>query len=142
MSLQGNAKAKTFARRLRKNQTHAESVLWKLLRNRQFHGRKFLRQHPIFTDPTNHDVFYIADFYCHEASLVIELDGPIHEFQCAYDRKRTEVLNLMRLRVLRFKNEEVEENLPAVLEEIRLALTHPPWKAPPFSSRRDGGMGG
>src|SRR5687768_11550895 len=59
------------SRQLRRNETKAESCLWELLRNRQLHGFKFRRQHQFGG--------YIVDFYCHEAQLVIECDGPIHE---------------------------------------------------------------
>ena len=61
----------TRVRELRINQTPAEACLWSKLRNRQVFGFKFRRQHQ-FGD-------YIADFYCHEAQLVIECDGSIHE---------------------------------------------------------------
>ncbi len=127
MSLGGHERAIVFARRLRRAQTNVEGIPWKEVRNRKLLGRKFLRQHPIFTDPTDHGVFYIADFYCHEARLVIELDGGIHETRREYDRRRTEVLELMRLRVVRFTNDDVEENLQEVLEKIRQALTLPPF---------------
>jgi very-short-patch-repair endonuclease len=60
-----------LARELRKKQTSAEVLLWQLLRNRQFLEFKFRRQHQ-FRD-------YVADFYCHEAQLVIECDGSVHE---------------------------------------------------------------
>jgi len=70
------------ARRLRKKQTPAEDVLWALLRNRRFLGLKFRRQHQIGD--------YVADFYCHEAALVVELDGGVHgaDRQVAKDGKR------------------------------------------------------
>jgi len=59
-----------FARELREKQTPAEALLWQLLRNRRLLGFKFRRQHQ-FGD-------YIADFYCHEARLIIECDGSVH----------------------------------------------------------------
>ena len=62
---------KDLARELRKNETSAEALLWKLLRNRQLLGFKFRRQHQ-FGD-------YVADFYCREAQLVIECDGSVHD---------------------------------------------------------------
>ena len=59
------------ARRMRKSPTPSEDILWQALRNRQIHGLKFLRQHPI--GPT------IVDFYCHEKRLAVEVDGGIHQ---------------------------------------------------------------
>ena len=59
-----------FARENRKASTEAEKKLWKALRNRNLHGYKFRRQHPIFD--------FIADFYCHECKLIVELDGEYH----------------------------------------------------------------
>jgi very-short-patch-repair endonuclease len=138
MSLFGRERAVQYARELRRRQTSAEKILWNALRNRRLLGKKFLRQHPIFTDPSNNDVFYVADFYCHEARLVIELDGKVHEFRLAYDKRRTEVMEFERLRVLRFKNEEVEEELQCVLEKIAEALSQPPT---PFSRREKGAQG-
>ncbi|MCH8831601.1 MAG: DUF559 domain-containing protein [Chloroflexi bacterium] len=70
------------ARRLRTNSTGAEVVLWAVLRNRKLEGAKFRRQHPLGR--------YIADFYCHEALLVVELDGSVHDDapQAEYDAVR------------------------------------------------------
>ncbi len=69
-----------IARGLRKNQTSSEIILWEELRCRRMMGFKFLRQHPVFYKIDKDRVeFYIADFYCAELKLVIELDGPIHE---------------------------------------------------------------
>jgi len=68
------------ARFLKKVQTEAESFLWQRLRNRKLNGFKFRRQHPIDK--------YIADFYCHETKLIIEVDGEIHlnNHQIVYDK--------------------------------------------------------
>lgn len=69
-----------YCKELRQSETTAEKILWKCLRGRKFHGLKFRRQHPLHK--------YIADFYCHEKKLVIELDGEIHsgEINENYDR--------------------------------------------------------
>ena len=106
----------TLARELRANQTEAESCLWSLLRNRQMHGFKFRRQHQ-FGD-------YIADFYCHEAQLVIECDGSIHETNenWQHDQARDAYMVGQGLRVLRFKNEEVLNNTVDVLRKIAECL--------------------
>ena len=100
------------ARALRAASTDAELKLWTHLRNRQVNGAKFRRQHPI---PP-----YIADFFCLEARLIIELDGSQHgeEAMEGADRHRTARLEGRGYRVLRFWNEEVLDNLESVLERI------------------------
>ena len=102
-----------LAKRLRKKTTPAEEKLWKHLRNRQLKNLKFRRQHPI--------KYYIADFYCHEVRLVIELDGGIHKKKAIKDRDENRQAEIERfdLHVLRFKNEEVMENVEGVLEKIK-----------------------
>jgi len=89
--------------------TFAISVfLEKKERRRQFMGYKFLRQHPVFYEYYGKRKFFIADFYCHELKLVVEIDGGIHEKQKDYDRLRSEILESQKgLRVIRFNNEEV-----------------------------------
>ena len=73
---------KQLAKELRKNQTEAEEMLWQKLRNRKLYGYKFLRQHPIIHSGfINKLYFFIADFYCAEKELVIELYGKIYENQ-------------------------------------------------------------
>jgi len=118
VTLHGKERAIAYARELRRNQTEAEKILWAAVRNRRLMGKKFLRQHPIFTDPQNLDVFYIADFYCHEHRLVVELDGGIHKDHQEYDARRTEVLEVQNIKVIRFTNEQVEEDLNSVLTVI------------------------
>ena len=98
---------------LRRNETIAEKLLWEKLRNNQLEGLKFRRQHPVN--------IYIADFYCHKFKLIIELDGDYHdqEEQKQKDEVRTEVLRLNDLKIIRFKNEEVEQNINQVLITIK-----------------------
>ncbi len=100
--------------------TPAENLLWQNLRNRKTSNHKFRRQHPIAK--------FIVDFYCHEAKLVIEVDGKIHLMNDnpAYDKFRTEQLEALGLKVIRFTNEEVLGNISGVLEEIRKHLTPSP----------------
>ena len=99
-----------FARELRKNQTPAEKLLWANLRNRKLNGYKFLRQHPIpYLGYNNRHNYFIPDFYCAEKNLVIELDGKIHDFQKEYDQNREAVLNDLGIKVIRFRNEELED---------------------------------
>ena len=101
-----------LARDLRTNQTDAEALLWKLLRNRQLLGFKFRRQHQIGD--------YIADFYCHEGCLVIECDGSVHDRneQWHHDQNRDAYMISNGLRVLRFRNEQILDNPERILEEI------------------------
>ena len=98
---------------LRRNETKAEKLLWEKLRNNQLEGLKFRRQHPVN--------LYIADFYCHKFKLIIELDGDYHdqEEQKQKDEVRTEVLRLNDLKIIRFKNEEVEQDINQVLTTIK-----------------------
>ena len=63
--------------------------------------------------------FFVADFYCHEERLVIELDGLIHQYRLKEDKDRTEIIKYLGIKVLRFKNEEVINDLSKVLEEIK-----------------------
>ena len=111
--------AKTFCRELRKNSTKAELILWEELRNRKLNNKKFYRQYPIFYDETGIESFFIADFFCFENNLVIELDGPIHQYKITEDQNRTDILISKSITVIRFKNEEVEKNLNYVLEKIK-----------------------
>lgn len=111
-----------LSRSLRRTQTAEEKILWGNLRNRKLNGFKFLRRHPIVYGGTKFTTdFYIADFYCHEKRLVIELDGKIHEVQKDYDHSRDSVLNELGLTVIRFKNEEIK-NLNPVLNQISKIL--------------------
>ncbi|NBB76739.1 MAG: DUF559 domain-containing protein, partial [Bacteroidetes bacterium] len=105
------------ARYLRKNQTDAEEYLWQLLRNRQFYGYKFRRQHPIKPG-------FILDFYCAKEKLAVELDGSIHDNkeQKLSDEERTQILNEKDIQVIRFKNEEVLNDSKQILQSLAGAL--------------------
>ena len=104
-----------LARELRKNQTSSEKVLWESIRKRKLRGLRFNRQKPfVHTQYGNQRYFYIADFYCAEYKLVIEVDGKVHDQQIEYDRQRTIVLENLGLKVLRIKNEELMD-----LESVR-----------------------
>ena len=102
------------ARRLRRDSTPAESLLWRAIRNRQLDGFKFRRQAPIDR--------YFADFACDEARVVVDLDGGQHAEAEAYDDARTEVLEQAGYRVLRFWNHNVTGELDNVLSEISAVL--------------------
>lgn len=100
------------AKELRKSQTEAEKVLWEMLRSRRCGGCKFRRQHPVKE--------FILDFYCHSYLLGIEVDGEVHENDAAkeYDRGRTYELESLGITILRFKNEEILNNITRVKTEI------------------------
>jgi len=115
---------KQIVRKLRKNQTIAEKTLWKEVRNRKLANKKFVRQYPILFELDEKKRFFVADFYCHEYRLIIEVDGKIHDNQKERDQYRTYLLNIMGYRVIRFKNEEVLTNIKYVLEKV-LDVMHP-----------------
>src|SRR5476651_1988516 len=97
-----------LCRELRQRETPAEKLLWNNLRNRKLFEHKFLRQYPIqATSSFGGVAYYIPDFYCHKAKLVIEADGPIHLLKKEYDKNRDEVLQSLGLRILRFKNDQI-----------------------------------
>jgi very-short-patch-repair endonuclease len=109
-----------FARLNRQVQTEAEAIMWKCLRNRNLNGFKFRRQHPIAD--------FIADFFCLECNLVVEIDGNHHNEreQKEYDEGRTYELGELNIKVIRFTNQEVLENLDFVLQTISQNLKSPP----------------
>ncbi|MFY0697939.1 MAG: endonuclease domain-containing protein [Balneola sp.] len=112
-----------LARVLRKNPTSSEKLFWELVRKRRFKGLRFIRQKPfVHTQYGNKRCFYIADFYCAEHKLIVEIDGKVHDYQKDYDRQRTVVLENLGLKVIRFKNEEVL-NEKLVFERIMEAIS-------------------
>ena len=110
--------AKVICRRLRRRQTHAEELLWAVLRNRQFHDLKFYRQHPLFVEIDGKETFYVADFFCHERKAVIELDGLIHRFQQEKDSRRDATIREHGIRVIRFSNDAIEKDLENILHML------------------------
>jgi very-short-patch-repair endonuclease len=112
-------KTKLLSREMRSNPTAAENHLWQRLRKEQVLDFKFRRQYTIDR--------FIVDFYCTEARLVIEVDGGIHDEQQEADQLRTEFLESLGLRVLRFTNGEVIQQTDGVIESIAemLQLPHP-----------------
>ncbi len=100
------------AKQLRKEMTPAEAKLWEALRTNKL-GVHFRRQQIV--------AGFIVDFYCHEAGLVIEVDGGIHRSreQAQADGARDKVVGALGLRVVRFKNEDIANRLPQVLDRIR-----------------------
>ena len=108
--------APAYGERIRRKATEAERILWRHLRNRNFAGYKFRRQHPADC--------YILDFYCPAAKLAIELDGGGHNYRGGQirDRTRSELLARQGISVLRFWNHQVRGELDSVLRAIWLAL--------------------
>ncbi len=101
---------KKQARELRREMTLAEIALWAKLRNRQLDGYKFRRQSAIGP--------FIADFYCAECRLVVEIDGDIHDLRHEEDLARTHQFEEHGYHVIRFRNQEVLQNIRAVLAAI------------------------
>ena len=112
-----DGRAFELARQFRKEPTPAEELLWKRLRSYRLTGLKFRRQHPLGGA--------IADFYCAERRLVIEVDGEVHNYQENRERDelRDEVMVSRGLTVLRFANDRVFNDLERVLQEILAAGT-------------------
>ncbi len=106
--LDENTKARS--REFRRESTEAERKLWRHLRDSGL-GEKIRRQHPVGP--------FFLDFYCHEARLAVEVDGGGHIERAGYDAERTRALAAEGIRVVRFWNSEVMENIEGVLEEIQ-----------------------
>src|SRR4051794_726466 len=104
-----------IARRLRRDATNAETILWRALRETMPEAR-FRRQHPIDC--------YVVDFACPAAKLAIELDGGQHAEQQEADAERTAELQRRGYRVIRFWNNDVIQNLGGILETIRSAIAN------------------
>ncbi|MCI0698296.1 endonuclease domain-containing protein [candidate division KSB1 bacterium] len=68
------------------------------------------------------ETFFIADFFCHERKLVVEIDGKIHDYRKDHDELRTFIINMMGIEVIRFRNEEIENNLGEVLARLTSLL--------------------
>jgi very-short-patch-repair endonuclease len=119
MARRPTSKILPFARALRRNMTHAETLLWRMLRDRRLDGHKFRRQVPIGR--------YIADFLCDEHRLIVELDGAPHDRaeQQAHDAARDEWLRAQGYRVLRIPNDLVIGGGDLPLDLIRSAMKRP-----------------
>ncbi len=113
---------KGFAREMRQTPTPAEEHLWEHLRRTQQGGVKFRRQYVLER--------FIVDFYAPEARLIVEVDGEIHEHTQAYDALRTQILERMGFRVLRFTNAAVLNQTEQVLQQINEALAETPIPPP------------
>lgn len=121
------------ARELRQQQTPAEQILWEILRDRQFLALKFRRQHQIGN--------YIADFYCHDKQLIVELDGEIHVRSDVKekDKKRDLFLTSLGFNVLRLSNDLILDNPDQALQQIAASVGE--INPPSPSGRGAGGEG-
>jgi len=99
-----------LAKSLRNTMTHYEKLLWEKLKGKQICGVRFRRQHAIS--------FYIVDFYCHEAMLVVEVDGTVHSFKVDHDDGRSAEMEKFGIKIIRFTNSEVENNIDRVINRI------------------------
>jgi very-short-patch-repair endonuclease len=106
------------ARKLRRNATEAEKLLWERLRGRRIEGVKFRRQQPIGP--------YVVDFVSFEKKLIIELDGGQHKIQKNEDEKREKWFEQRGFRIFRFWNCDIFENFEGVLERVRKMVLKPP----------------
>ena len=104
-----------LAREFRKRPTLGERILWKVLETDAFRGLHFRRQQII--------AGFIVDFYCSDARVVIELDGPIHDRQVREDRDRDRALSAMGIKTIRIASERVQDDLLALLEEVFVACS-------------------
>jgi very-short-patch-repair endonuclease len=127
-----SSRLRSNARALRKNSTDAERILWSELRDHRLNGASFRRQVPIGN--------YIADFICHAAKLVIELDGGQHfsDRSEAADAARSAVIEAKGFQVLRFGNHDVMTNRAGALEIIAAAVAE---RAPTLTLPHEGERG-
>ena len=118
-SLHNQTHLKENRKDLRSNFTAAEATLWTCLQGRQLEGRKFRRQHSIGN--------YIVDYYCPQERLVVELDGEYNFTSNGFaeDKLRDAYLEELNIRVIRFENSEVFDNIEYVLERISDLFTTP-----------------
>lgn len=105
-----NPRLKELARKLRKQGTLSEVLLWQQLKGRKLRGYDFHRQKPIDN--------YIVDFYCPELQLVIEIDGYSHREKVEQDQERQSKLESFGITVLRFLDEDVKNNMYGVMQSI------------------------
>ena len=99
------------AKYFRSHMTYAERCFWNMARRNQIAGLQFRRQQVIHG--------FIADFYCNQINLVVEIDGGIHEEQKDYDKLRDQIINQYGIKVIRFTNEEIVNRSDWVLSRIK-----------------------
>ena len=117
---------KETARKLRKNMTKSEKVLWENIRRWNILWKQFQKQKPIYVYTENSWLarYIISDFYCAESKLIIELDWNIHDLKevLELDNYKEKLLTNIWYKVIRFKNEEIFNNIDKVLEKIKIEL--------------------
>lgn len=110
---------KQTARDLRKIETEEEAIMWNVLRNRKVDNLKFNRQFPIIYETINNEhFFFVADFYCSQYKLILEVDGKIHLLKKDKDERRDKILLNMGFITLRIKNEELND-IDLVISKIK-----------------------
>lgn len=117
-SIHNNKYLQNVRKELRKNITPQELTLWYKLRNNRFYGYNFKRQHSAGN--------YIVDFYCPLKKLAIEIDGSQHLDNKEHDKERTEYLESLGIKVIRFWNDEINTNINGVLLKIKEELESDP----------------
>jgi very-short-patch-repair endonuclease len=122
-----------LARQKRHEPTPAENALWQRLRSRKLNGLRFRRQHSFER--------FIVDFYCAEAKLVIEVDGPVHDYTIEEDKVRQEFLESLGLQVLRVTNDEVLKSPNTVRQTILSITRNRPAHVLPLSEIGEGDGG-
>ena len=122
MKLSNDPNNKSFRQQLRRESTPTEKILWNRIRNKQINGLKFRQQHGFGN--------YIMDFYCPAIRLCIEIDGEVHETTEAkeYDKERTVFLNHYGIKVIRFRNEEILNDLEEVINKIKDTIKNGDWE--------------
>ncbi len=117
--INNKSELKNYRKQLRNSSTSAEAVLWTYLQKSQVENRKFRRQHSLGN--------FIADFYCPSEKLVVELDGEDHFWEPGIekDRIKENYLKSIGIKVIRFENKWVFEDIAWVLEQIKVAFNHP-----------------
>lgn len=110
-------------RSLRKNQTEAEELLWKHIKGRQL-GRKFRRQYPIQLNNIGRRSFIVANFYCRDVRLIIELDDGIHSERKDHDGSRDWLAEAHGYQILRFSNDDVLHNISHVIMKIACTINY------------------
>jgi very-short-patch-repair endonuclease len=132
MKIKYNPKSKEIARQLRNNSTKAEIKLWHYLKGKQLRGYDFHRQKPIGN--------YIVDFFCNKLMLAIELDGYTHGFEEVFERDKVKEQSLQEfgITILRFKDEDIMNNIEGVMTHIEECIKSLENKHTPIPSSKRG----
>lgn len=111
-----------LARSMRANPTPAEKFFWDIVKTKKFFNCKFFRQYPLYVRVNGMKRFFIADFYCAKSKLVVEIDGEIHKTQKEDDEDRTELIKYLGIKVIRFTNQDILNNLKRVQKALKESL--------------------